>query len=67
MMPETTIEITCPRCKHVWTEDIRNVEILSTVMYRDLSSARSRPDVMRCRVRCPVEDRYVIVDVRDES
>ncbi len=66
-MSDSTVQITCVKCKNVWSEDVSKLENLTTIVYRDLSSARNRPNVTRYRVHCPKCGTYVIIDIAEEA
>ena len=60
-MADTHIEITCPRCKHVWRVDVEELKRSGEqIIYRGDKAPQYR-------VRCPNDYTWVIVDVIEEE
>ena len=64
-MPNTLIEIKCPRCGYVWHEDVAQLEKLEDGMMKMYRAADAHPKVTSYRTRCPNDYTLVIVDVEE--
>ena len=63
----TMIEITCPRCGHIWYEDVDKLKLKEEVIYKALDGAPDVPGMQRFRVFCPVDRTRVIVTVEERK
>jgi len=63
-MPDTLVEIQCPRCGHTWHVDVATLGQPDQVIYRD---PQRRVRVETYRLRCPQCGSYAIVDFEVEE
>lgn len=63
-MPDTLVEIRCPRCEHTWYVDVATLGQPNQVIYKD---PQRRVRVETYRLRCPQCGTYAIVDVEVEE
>jgi Zn-finger nucleic acid-binding protein len=64
MTVDERIEITCPTCRHVWHEQLSELERIDQEMFRSPTPGKR---VEQYRARCPLDHTYVIVDVLIEE
>lgn len=60
-MSDNEIELKCPRCGHIWREDIAKLDRQAQVIYKGAGTR-----TVAYRARCPKCGAYVIVEV-DEA
>jgi DNA-directed RNA polymerase subunit RPC12/RpoP len=63
-MASSTVEITCPRCGHKWTEDVEELKKQKQTVYRDFKPG---PKVTSYRVQCPQCGTMVVVDIQEDA
>ncbi|MEK7326989.1 MAG: hypothetical protein AAB217_17230 [Chloroflexota bacterium] len=63
MADSSFIEVTCPKCRHVWHVDVTTLDKAEQIIYRD-----NKPQQARYRVRCHKCGTYAVVTVEfDEA
>lgn len=63
-MNNDIVELTCPRCKHVWLQALQNLEKVETV-FKDIAP-QPQGAAEEYRAPCPVCGIYAIVMVGEE-
>jgi ribosomal protein S27E len=58
MTDSSFIEVTCPKCRHVWHVDVATLDKAEQIIYRG-----NKPRQMKYRVRCPNDGTFVVVTV----
>ncbi|MGB8647612.1 MAG: hypothetical protein WCF84_20430 [Anaerolineae bacterium] len=61
-MPNSLIEITCPKCGHKWSVDVEEVKKQQAVIYRQISPIQTHT----YRVQCPNDGTWVLVELKEK-
>ena len=60
------VELTCPRCKHVWWQSLEELEKLPETIYKNINYDTGCKS-QKYRARCPNDGTFVIVEIGEEE
>ena len=64
MTDDTTVEVTCPRCSHVWTVDLAELDKEDQTIYK-AANPSAKTEIYRAR--CSRCGSYAILEIEDEE
>jgi hypothetical protein len=60
-MSSSIVEVTCPKCHHVWTVDVEKLKQEQGSIFKSVDV----PKVSSFRVQCPFDGTWVVIDVEE--